>query len=130
MAMDENSSLLLQQDNGGSPRYMAPECFRIGAHITEKVDIWSLGCCLVEVLGSPLPYEDVPQMAQVITLIFMHRQPPMVPPWFVPAIRPILARCFDFEPQERPVISEVQLVLKRLTGEDLDAHGMNKRRTH
>eukprot|EP01067_Filipodium_phascolosomae_P006460 Filipodium_phascolosomae@DN471_c0_g1_i2.p1 len=30
-------------DNGGSPRYMAPECFSVGGVIDEKVDIWGLG---------------------------------------------------------------------------------------
>ncbi|CAE6964618.1 unnamed protein product [Symbiodinium sp. CCMP2592] len=43
-----NCAIITGQDTGGSPRYMAPECFILGAHITEKVDIWSLGCCLVE----------------------------------------------------------------------------------
>jgi len=127
--MDEDSALPLGQDNGGSPRYMAPECFQYGTYITEKVDIWSLGCCLVEVLGGPLPYEDIPQMSQVITLILRHRQPPLVPPWFTPTVKPMLAGCFDFVPELRIPISEVQLVLRRLTAEELERHGMDKRRT-
>lgn len=130
LPMEENSSLPLQQDNGGSPRYMAPECFRTGARTTEKMDIWSLGCCLVEVMGGPLPYEDIPQMSHVMTLILVHRQPPMVPPWFCPQVCPILSQCFDFEPNHRPCASEVQLVLKTLCAEDLDRHGMDKRRIH
>lgn len=127
--MIDGSALPPQEDNGGSPRYMAPECFQAGSYITEKVDIWSLGCCLVEVFGGPLPYEDVPQMSQVVVLILRHRQPPLVPPWFVQEVQPMLAQCFDFEPQRRLVISEVQLVLKGLVPEDLERHGMNKRRT-
>lgn len=127
--MDDDSALPLGQDNGGSPRYMAPECFQYGTYITEKVDIWSLGCCLVEVLGGPLPYEDIPQMSQVITLILRHRQPPLVPPWFTPIVKPMLAGCFDFVPELRIPISEAQLVLRRLTAEELERHGMDKRRT-
>jgi len=129
-SLDSNTTLLLQQDNGGSPRYMAPECFKRTAYITEKVDIWSLGCCLIEVFGGPLPYEEVPQMANVLKVMLMQRKPPLVPPWFVPKVRPILARCFDFEPQLRPAVFEVQLVLKRLTPDEMERHGMDTRRTH
>jgi len=127
--LEEDSALPLGQDNGGSPRYMAPECFQ-GAFITEKVDIWSLGCCLVEVLGGPLPYEQVPLMAEVTRLILELRQPPLVPPWFAPEVRPMLAGCFDFEPELRIPISEVQLALRRLTPEQMVRHGMDIRRTH
>jgi len=127
--MEEDSALPLGQDNGGSPRYMAPECFQ-GFFITEKVDIWSLGCCLVEVLGGPLPYEDVPLMSEVMHLILHHHQPPLVPQWFAPEVRPMLAGCFDFEPQLRIPISEVQLALRRLTPEQMERHGMDKRRCH
>ncbi|CAE7033903.1 unnamed protein product [Symbiodinium natans] len=71
------NAIITGQDTGGSPRYMAPECFILGAHITEKVDIWSLGCCLVEVLGGPLPYEDVPAMSEVQGLL-QQGIPPLV----------------------------------------------------
>merc|ERR1719197_1096825 len=52
---------------GGSPRYMAPECFVFPAPASttlEKVDIWGLGCCLVEILGGPIPYEELPTTAE------------------------------------------------------------------
>lgn len=127
--MDDDAALPMLQDNGGSPRYMAPECFKPGGYVTEKVDIWSLGCCLVEVFGGPLPYEDVPQMSQVLTLILRQQKPPLVPPWFTPEVRPMLSRCFDFDTTARLEISEVLLVLKRLTAENLERHGMDRRRT-
>lgn len=90
-ALLENSALQMDHDNGGSPRYMAPECFNTGGFVTEKVDIWSFGCCLVEIMGGPLPYEDVPQMAEVVNLMLRHRKKPLVPPWFTPGIRPTLS---------------------------------------
>eukprot|EP00930_Biecheleria_cincta_P099321 TRINITY_DN90958_c0_g1_i1.p1 TRINITY_DN90958_c0_g1~~TRINITY_DN90958_c0_g1_i1.p1 ORF type:complete len:784 (-),score=104.72 TRINITY_DN90958_c0_g1_i1:247-2598(-) len=126
-AMTGDQGLLTGQDTGGSPRYMAPECFQIGAYITEKVDIWSLGCCLVEILGGPLPYEDVPQMSEVQRLL-EHHVGPLVPPWFTPRIQPALAKCFEFEPSRRGQVSEVLLALKELTPQELEAHGMDKRR--
>lgn len=117
------------QDNGGSPRYMAPECFSVGGVITAKVDIWSLGCCIIEVLGGPLPYEDLPSMQQVLHVMLQERQGPMVPPWFSPVIRPALAQCFEFDPCHRVDVSEVLQALRRLTTEEVERHGMDIRRT-
>lgn len=124
-----SESLRLHQDNGGSPRYMAPECFATGGQITEKVDIWSLGCCIIEVFGGPLPYEEVPQMEQVLDLMLNKRQPPMVPHWFTPRVRPCLAGCFDFDPKRRIPISHIQLALKVLSPRELEQYGMHERRT-
>lgn len=117
------------QDTGGSPRYMAPECFIPCGSITEKVDIWSLGCCLVEVFGGPLPYEEIPQMAQVKQIMLNEKQPPLVPPWFSPMIKPALAHCFEFDFHLRIGITGVILALKKLTAEELENYGMHRRRT-
>ncbi|CAE8617022.1 unnamed protein product [Polarella glacialis] len=121
----DGDCILADQDLQG---YSAPECFHPNGRITEKVDIWSLGCCLVEVFGGPLPYEEVPLMQQVCELI-NRRVPPLVPPWFTPQVQPMFCGCFDFEPDRRIEISEVQLALKRLTPEELERYGMDKRRT-
>lgn len=126
--MMSDEQLPLQPDNGGSPRYMAPECFQPNSFLTEKVDIWSLGCCLVEVFGGPLPYEETPQMAQVVNLMLRHRQPPLVPPWFTPEVKPMLSGCFDFNPETRLTSREVCEVLSRVTADDLERHGMDRRR--
>lgn len=118
------------QDNGGSPRYMAPECFAQGGGvITEKVDVWSLGCCLVEVFGGPLPYEDLPSMQQVLHVMLHLQRGPLVPPWFSPRVKPALAQCFEFDQHRRVGIAEVQLVMNQLTESELERHGMNVRRT-
>ncbi|KAL8429717.1 hypothetical protein Efla_001152 [Eimeria flavescens] len=55
----EQHGKLRLEDNGGSPRYMAPECFVEGNLVDEKVDIWGLACCLIEILGGPIPFEDI-----------------------------------------------------------------------
>lgn len=57
-SLEQHGKLKLE-DNGGSPRYMAPECFVEGNYVDEKLDIWGLACCLIEILGGPIPYEDI-----------------------------------------------------------------------
>lgn len=123
------SVTITHQDTGGSPRYMAPECFLVGQRITEKVDIWSLGCCLVEILGGPLPYEHVPQMSEVHALL-AQCIPPLVPQWFAPNAQPMLKKCFEFDPPKRINLPEILLTLRGLTPQDLERSGMEARRTH
>jgi serine/threonine protein kinase len=125
----ENGVLCLREDNGGSPRYMAPECFTVNGYITEKVDIWSLALCLIEILGGPIPYEYLPQTQQVIQRLLGEQQPPLVPHWFTPQIRPSLQACLELHPARRPCVGEVQLALKSLTPSELVGHGMDRRRT-
>jgi serine/threonine protein kinase len=125
----EQGMLCLREDNGGSPRYMAPECFTVNGFITEKVDIWSLACCLIEILGGPIPYEDLPQTQQVIQRLLAESVPPTVPHWFTPVIRPCLQSCLELHPHRRPCVGEVQLALKAATPAELVAHGMDRRRT-
>eukprot|EP00928_Gymnodinium_smaydae_P060959 TRINITY_DN4495_c0_g1_i1.p1 TRINITY_DN4495_c0_g1~~TRINITY_DN4495_c0_g1_i1.p1 ORF type:complete len:812 (-),score=98.50 TRINITY_DN4495_c0_g1_i1:114-2396(-) len=128
LSLDENNPFIMSMDNGGSPRYMAPECFYPGAIATEKVDIWSLACCIIEIFGGPLPYEDIPQMTQVRDLIVHHQQPPLVPPWFTPEVIPILTRSFHFSAPSRPHIGEVQLALKGVSVQEMERCGMSRRR--
>ncbi|CAK9032596.1 Serine/threonine-protein kinase CTR1 (Protein CONSTITUTIVE TRIPLE RESPONSE1) [Durusdinium trenchii] len=42
-SMEKTHITLKEGGNGGSPRYMAPECYDCKGKITEKVDVWALG---------------------------------------------------------------------------------------
>jgi len=95
---------------GGSPRYMAPELYD-AAHgkITEKVDIWAVGCILIELFGNVLPYADCSTMAQLSARILVDRRSPDVPPMVPPPLTALIRACTNFDP------------CKRLTGTDLIA---------
>merc|ERR1719229_1508212 len=83
---------------GGSPRYMAPECYD-AAHgkLTEKVDIWAIGCILIELFGCVLPYADCQTMAQLSKRILIERRSPEVPANIPRAFAPVICRCVSFE---------------------------------
>jgi len=68
-------------------------------------------------------------MAQVRHVMLQLRKPPLVPHWFTPVVKPMLSQCFEFDQHRRIEIAEVQLALRRLTAEELEAHGMDRRRT-
>merc|ERR1712226_1006369 len=45
-------------NEGGSPRYMAPELFDSRGKITEKIDVWALGCIILETFIGKLPHAE------------------------------------------------------------------------
>merc|ERR1719487_1583929 len=103
-----------QEGEGGSPRYMAPECYdpRHGK-LSEKVDIWALGCILIEVFAGVLPYADCMTMAQLSARILVQKQPPQCPTSVAPALRGVIASCFNFNPENRPACTDLHRQLQQ-----------------
>ncbi|CAE7730566.1 unnamed protein product [Symbiodinium pilosum] len=66
MCMESTHIARKLDGEGGSPRYMAPECYdaKIGK-LTEKVDMWAAGCILIELFAGILPYADCQTMPQL-----------------------------------------------------------------
>jgi serine/threonine protein kinase len=108
MNMEATHITRKSEGEGGSPRYMAPECYdpRHGK-LSEKVDIWALGCIFIEVFGNVLPYADCMSMAQLSARILVQKQPPQCPTTVAPTIRGVIASCFNFNPDNRPTASDL-----------------------
>jgi serine/threonine protein kinase len=88
---------ITKRNNGGSPRYMAPELFDCKTKITEKIDVWAMGCIFVEIFGGPLPYESINTLADLTREMLVHRRKPDVPEFIFGEIRSIISRCLDFD---------------------------------
>ncbi|CDJ38227.1 Tyrosine kinase-like (TKL) protein, putative [Eimeria tenella] len=127
-SLEQHGKLKLE-DNGGSPRYMAPECFVEGNYVDEKLDIWGLACCLIEILGGPIPYEDIHSNEGVIHALLYNRRKPTVPAWFHPSVRATLDNCFTWNPWERPDTQHLKNVFDKLTPSELNKYGMNLKRS-
>jgi len=108
MKMEATHITRKQEGEGGSPRYMAPECYdpRHGK-LSEKVDIWALGCILIEVFAGILPYADCVTMAQLSARILVQRQPPSVPGSVPPNIRQVICSCVNFNIDQRPTAQDL-----------------------
>jgi len=63
----------------GSPRYMAPEQFETNAKITEKVDIWQLGCVMLELFFLIIPFDKASGVQAIATDLLVKKKPPAVP---------------------------------------------------
>lgn len=98
---------ITKKNNGGSPRYMAPELFDNKSKITEKVDIWSMGCIFTEIFGGPLPYEGINTLADLTREMLVHRRIPQIPSHIPEAIQSINRSCYNFDARLRPTAKQV-----------------------
>lgn len=109
MCMESTHIARKLDGEGGSPRYMAPECYDASlGKLTEKVDIWAAGCILIELFGGILPYADCQTMLQLTARILVEKRPPDVPPQTNPQIIGLVGRCVMFDPSWRISALELQ----------------------
>jgi len=100
----ENTHLTVAaHDNGGSPRYMAPEAYEAPGIITEKVDIWALGLIIHEIFGGDVPYADCTAMQQIVVKVAVKKEPPVISAPLLPSdLREQIKICCTFNVRERP----------------------------
>lgn len=103
---------MTKRNNGGSPRYMAPELFDSKTKITEKIDIWALGCIFVEIFGGRLPYDTINTLADLTREMLVHRRSPNVPEFIFEDIRTVILACLDFDHRVRPSCKRVFIHFK------------------
>ncbi|KAH7650486.1 kinase domain [Cryptosporidium bovis] len=123
-----NTPGIILDENGGSPRYMAPECFFIGKSIDEKSDVWAIACCLLEIFGAPIPFFDYKSNEDVVNAIIVGKQKPKIPKWFHPKIINILSRCFERKPDNRPSSYDILEALRSIKPDEIQRYGMNVKR--
>ncbi|WP_051326379.1 serine/threonine-protein kinase [Glycomyces tenuis] len=114
-AMDYSTSVALTQTGGvvGSPGYMSPEQAEM-QELTEKSDVFSLGCLLAMAASGQGPFEG-PSIPQVLYKI-VHAAPELAG---VPdALRAVIERCLAKDPEERPSPLELRRLLEQSGGAD------------
>lgn len=88
-----------QQHMVGTPWYIAPEMVEYRPYTT-SVDIWSLGCTVLELATGRRPYHELSAM-QVLFRMVEDRRPP-IPSHISPEAKDFLRSCWIWDPQERP----------------------------
>mmetsp|Transcript_4120 Transcript_4120/g.12053 ORF Transcript_4120/g.12053 Transcript_4120/m.12053 type:complete len:271 (-) Transcript_4120:48-860(-) len=110
----EKTHITRRENECGSPRYMAPELFDSRGKITEKVDIWSLGCLVLEVHLGKLPHAECTSLPQVMDKTLLRRELPFSARGEVGEELWTLAElCLEFCPQRRV---DVACLLEGLRG--------------
>jgi len=98
----EKTHISRKENEGGSPRYMAPELFDSRGKITEKVDVWALGCLAVEIVTSRNPHEECSSIQQVMNKVLLQKKQPFID-WSDVGedMRTLAELCFEFNPVHR-----------------------------
>merc|ERR1719163_2024510 len=98
---------ITKRNNGGSPRYMAPELFDCKSKITEKVDVWAMGCIFIEIFGGPLPYEGINALPDLMREMLMNKRAPQLPRETPDALKCVIRSCHNFDHRLRPTSRQV-----------------------
>jgi len=100
-------------NQAGSCHWMAPEVI-IGNKYDEKVDVYSYGIVLFELLSRSIPFNEQTG-AEVVRIIKAGKRPDVdeVPPDCPEGLIHLMVRCWVQEPSERPSFSQVIDSLER-----------------
>lgn len=117
---------------GGSPRYMAPECLEGSATpLTERADVWSCGCVLLELFGEVLPYAECANAQQIMKMMLVQQQGPTIGAGIEVGVKDIVAGMLSFNPLERgSVESALQRVHTLHAGFDSRTEVQQSHQTH
>mmetsp|Transcript_62695 Transcript_62695/g.134630 ORF Transcript_62695/g.134630 Transcript_62695/m.134630 type:complete len:214 (-) Transcript_62695:28-669(-) len=113
LAADDGGPPDRPPSRGGSPRYMAPECYdsNLGP-LTEKADMWSSGCVLIEIFGSSLPYAECSNVQQILNIMLVQRRGPTIPASIEARVQGAIGGTLAFTAQDRVAADMVLLQLE------------------
>jgi hypothetical protein len=90
----------------GSPLYMAPELF-IGEHYTNKVDVFSFGILLYEIVTGRRPLQDCGDNPFQLFTRVQNGSRAKIPDAIEPFTTRLINRCWDGDPDQRPTFLEI-----------------------
>ena len=91
----------------GSPFWMAPEVVRQVGH-GHQSDIWSVGCCIIEMATGQPPWIEVGQNSdQILNKLRTTKEPPKIPSSLSRDCQKFLELCFQMDPMYRPQAKEL-----------------------
>ncbi|CAL1415080.1 unnamed protein product [Linum trigynum] len=98
----------------GTLPWMAPELLSGKTHmVTEKIDVYSFGIVMWELLTGEEPYTDL-HCASIIGGIVNNTLRPKIPTWCDPEWKSLMESCWASDPSERPSFSEISRKLRTM----------------
>ncbi|CEP63623.1 mitogen-activated protein kinase kinase kinase BCK1 LALA0_S08e06854g [Lachancea lanzarotensis] len=96
----------------GTVFWMAPEMVDTKQGYSAKVDIWSLGCVVLEMFAGKRPWSNLEVVAAMLKIGKFKSAPPIpedTKKLLSPEARDFLDACFKIDPEERPTAEELLL---------------------
>nr|XP_016458762.1 PREDICTED: uncharacterized protein LOC107782390 isoform X3 [Nicotiana tabacum] len=97
----------------GTLPWMAPELLSGKTKVTEKIDVYSFGIVMWELLTGDEPYADM-HCASIIGGIVNNTLRPQIPTWCDPEWKALMESCWAPDPAERPSFSEISQKLRTM----------------
>ncbi|CAK9156649.1 unnamed protein product [Ilex paraguariensis] len=98
----------------GTLPWMAPELLSGKSNmVTEKIDVYSFGIVMWELLTGDEPYADM-HCASIIGGIVNNTLRPQIPTWCDPEWKSLMASCWASDPAQRPSFSEISQKLRNM----------------
>ncbi|GMP72427.1 hypothetical protein CsSME_00030475 [Camellia sinensis var. sinensis] len=101
----------LLADDPGTYRWMAPEMIKRKSY-GRKVDVYSFGLILWELVAGTIPYEDMTPIQAAFAVVNKNLRP-AIPEDCPPAMRALIEQCWSLHPDKRPEFWQVVKVLEQ-----------------
>ncbi|KAK7319693.1 hypothetical protein RJT34_04418 [Clitoria ternatea] len=98
-------------DDPGTYRWMAPEMIKRKSY-GRKVDVYSFGLILWEMLTGTIPYEDMTPIQAAFAVVNKNSRP-VIPTNCPPAMGALIEQCWSLNPDKRPEFWQVVKVLEQ-----------------
>eukprot|EP00747_Dinoflagellata_sp_TGD_P141312 gnl/TRDRNA2_/TRDRNA2_176111_c0_seq15.p1 gnl/TRDRNA2_/TRDRNA2_176111_c0~~gnl/TRDRNA2_/TRDRNA2_176111_c0_seq15.p1 ORF type:complete len:502 (-),score=73.77 gnl/TRDRNA2_/TRDRNA2_176111_c0_seq15:367-1788(-) len=95
----------------GSPPYLAPEQLKENPRITERADIWQMGCVMLELFCNSIPFSHCSNPAQIYVELVVRESPPAIPEDSDPRARVLVAACLRLQDHQRPTARDLSSAL-------------------
>lgn len=102
---DAKESGLVSSVKGSMP-WMAPEVMKQSGY-GRKADIWSLGCCVIEMISGKLPWDGVEDQVMLMMNMVIYSQSPEIPKTASVQAKDFISKCLDRDPAKRPSASDL-----------------------
>ncbi|XWS19606.1 hypothetical protein CRYUN_Cryun31cG0030100 [Craigia yunnanensis] len=101
----------LLADDPGTYRWMAPEMVKKKSY-GRKVDVYSFGLILWEMVAGTIPYEDMNPIQAAFAVVNKNLRP-VIPGDCPPAMRALIEQCWSLHPDKRPEFWQIVKVLEQ-----------------